>query len=111
MPQLSICDEDVLKALFNDLILENASFDGSKFSDTLKTLQDRYDCIGLTCSQIGKSTYSDSSWPVCVDRGDPSIILNIAGYTPFSKTSSELSRIDLDVSTILSFIVMEVSRD
>ena len=109
LPQLSICDEDVLDTLFDDLVTNNASFDGTKFGPTLKLLQDRYDCLGIHCSLVGTSTSSDSSWPVCVDTTDPKYIPNIAGYRAFSKSSAEYSKIDLDVSTILSFIVMEVS--
>eukprot|EP00804_Cyclotella_cryptica_P018112 CCRYP_005898-RB/>CCRYP_005898-RB protein AED:0.02 eAED:0.02 QI:1433/1/1/1/0.93/0.88/17/82/2547 len=109
LPQLSICDEDVLDTLFTELVLENASFNNTKFSETIKAIQDRYDCLGISCSLVGTSTYSDKSWPSCVDHADPSVILSIAGYEPFSKASSELSKIDLDVSTILSFIVMEAN--
>ena len=109
LPQLSICDEDVLNSLFSDLVINNASFDGSQFGPTLKLLQDRYECLGIHCSLVGNSISSDSSWPACVDTADPNFIPLMAGYQPFSKASTELSKIDLDVSTILSFIVMEVS--
>ncbi|KAL7522638.1 hypothetical protein ACHAWX_007338 [Stephanocyclus meneghinianus] len=109
LPQLSICDEDVLDSLFTDLVLENSSFNSTKLPETLKIIQDRYDCLGISCSLVGTSTYVDTSWPPCVDHTDPGVILSIAGYEPFSKASSELSKIDLDVSAILSFIVMEAN--
>lgn len=87
--------------------MNNASFDGLTFEQTLKLVQDRYDCLGIHCSLVGTSTSADSSWPSCVDTTDANFIPNMAGYEPFSKASTELSKIDLDVSTILSFIVME----
>jgi hypothetical protein len=109
LPQLSVCDEDVLKTLFTDLILNNASFDGSKFTETLQLIQDRYDCLGIHCSLVGTSTSADSTWPSCVDTTAPDYIPALAGYEPFSKASTELAKIDLDISTILSFIVMEAN--
>lgn len=110
LPQLSICDEDVLETLYSDLILNNAIFDASKFGQTLKLLQDRYSCLGIQCSLVGSHVSADETWPICVDTKDPDIVTNIAGYIPFSKELNEWSKIDLDVSTILSFLVMEVRR-
>lgn len=58
---------------------------------------------------VGTSTSADSTWPSCVDTTDPDYIPHLAGYDPFSKASTELAKIDLDVSTILSFILMEAN--
>ena len=95
--------------MFSDLVINNASFDESKFGPTLQLLQDRYDCLGIYCGLVGTSTSADSSWPGCVDTTDANYIPNIAGYAPYSKSAVTLSKIDLDVSTILTFILMEVS--
>lgn len=96
--------------MFSDLVIDNANFDESKFGPTLQLLQDRYDCLGIYCALVGTSTSADASWPACVDTTDANYIPNIAGYEPLSKSAVGLSKIDLDVSTILTFILMEVRK-
>ncbi len=86
-----MCDEDAFDSLFGELITDYKEYDSSKFADTLKMVQDRYDCLGISCSLVGRSSVSSDSWPKCQDSADPSLVLDVAGYSPTTKVSSEVS--------------------
>jgi len=105
LPYISICDEETFDDAFSDLILNIDSYDTQTFTSNMKMLQDRYECIGITCDMIGTHISNTGSWPEC------SIPTRaIAGYQPTSDSSLEILKIDLDISTILSFIIMEANE-
>ena len=83
------------------------SFQPDSFSTFLGEFQDRYACLGITCDMVGQSSSKNEYWPECkIPSADT---MKIAGYTPMTGSALEVLKVDLDISTILSFIVMEVS--
>ena len=62
---ISICEEDIFDDLYLDLVTDALNYDSSKFEQQLKTLQDQFECLGIKCSQAGKSKFSTDSWPEC----------------------------------------------
>ena len=62
-------------------MLLKKSFDASTFSTILKMVQDRFQCLGINCSMVGRSLEQDSTWPECIDNA-PSNLLALAGYNP-----------------------------
>lgn len=90
LPLISICDEVTFDDLWEDVILGKNSLDAATFSTVLKMVQDRFQCLGITCSMVGRSLGQDSSWPECVDNA-PSNRLELAGYTPATDESLSVS--------------------
>jgi len=107
LPFISICDEDLFDDLFTDLIADIDSYDSETFADHLETVYGRFECLGITCDMVGTSKHSDEGWPECKVRSVANTM--IAGYTPTSDASLEMLKIDLDISTILTFIIMEAN--
>ena len=62
-------------------MLLKKSLDASTFSTILKMVQDRFQCLGINCSMVGRSLEQDSTWPECIDNA-PSNLLALAGYNP-----------------------------
>ena len=134
-PFISICDEDTFDDLYSDFITNIDSYDTATFMSHIKTVQDHFTCLGITCDMVGKSALSTSGWPEC--KVPSATNTEIAGYTPTSDESLEvrfpidtlsilknvyvpddvffpnsilqMAKIDLDISTILSFIIMEAN--
>ncbi|KAL7554731.1 hypothetical protein ACHAWF_018259 [Thalassiosira exigua] len=105
LPFVSICDEDTFDDLFNALVTDVDSFQPDSFSTFLGEFQDRYACLGITCDMVGQSSSKNEYWPECkIPSADT---MKIAGYTPMTGSALEVLKVDLDISTILSFIVME----
>lgn len=89
LPLLSICDEDTFDDLFTDLVMDIDSYESEDFSDHLDMLQDRYECLGITCAMIGRSLSADGDWPECVDPDVANV--DIVGYKPTSVKTVEVS--------------------
>ena len=88
LPLISICDEDTYDDMFADLIVNLDSYDSATFADHLKLIQDRYECIGITCEMVGVHKSATAAWPGC---SSPSTA--IAGYVPTTDASLEVSLI------------------
>ena len=101
LPYISICDEEAFDDLFTELVIGIDDYDSQTFGTYLSLVQARYECLGITCNMVGVHANGES-WPECntSDRA-------IAGYERTSDAPLEILKIDLDISTILSFIVME----
>jgi len=108
LPLISICDEIIFDDLWEDVLVGKQPYTAATFSETLKMVQDRFQCLGITCSMVGSSLDKGDTWPECVDNA-ASNRLELSGYTPATDESLGWSKIDLDISTILSFIVMEAT--
>lgn len=102
LPFISICDEDTFLDLYADLITNLDSYDSATFQEHLELLYGRLECLGMTCDMIGNSIYEDG-WPECQEHFTTP---DIAGYVPTSDAALLILKFDLDISTILSFIVM-----
>jgi hypothetical protein len=106
VPFISVCNDDMYDQLFTDLVTDIDSYDTSTFMDHITLVYDSFHCLGITCDMVGVSINADDSWPEC-KVPLPVEKIQIAGYTPTSERSIEMLKIDIDISTILSFIVME----
>ena len=100
LPHIAICDEDTFDDGFADYIQNIDSYDSGTFAKHMKTFQDRFECFGITCDMVGVHSNSET-WPVCNGASRA-----IAGYEPSSEASLDILKIDMDVSTVLSFIIM-----
>lgn len=91
IPQISQCRPSVYKRLKDALLDGTTSYNRES---TLSDLQAAYDCLGITCQDIG--SYQIDLWPECpaipVDRP-------LAEYVPTSHVHDH-SKIDLDVLQI-----------
>ena len=103
LPFISICDEETFTDLYNDLVTKLDSYDSATFQAHLEILFGRLECLGITCDMIGTSIRAQDGWPTCEDYTTTPDIL---GYTATSDAASLILKFDLDISTILSFIVM-----
>jgi len=106
LPFISICDEDTYDDLYTDLISNIDSYDSATFRTHLEKLYSRFECLEIRCDMVGDSVHSDGSWPNCVP---PALTDGIPGYSMTSDVAREILKFDLDISTILSFIVMEAN--
>lgn len=88
LPLISICDEVTFDELWEQLISEKQTYTSATFTGILKMVQDRFQCLGITCSWVGKSSLSQgSTWPECSDENP----LELAGYTPATDESLDVS--------------------
>ena len=90
-PLISICDEITFDELWENTVSDKQTYSTSAFSVVLKMVQDRFQCLGITCSMVGRSKIESSSWPVCVDNS-ASNRLELAGYTPATDESLNVSK-------------------
>ena len=90
IPQTSQCRPSVFKRL-KDALLDGTTSDNQSI---LSDLQATYDCLGLTCQDIG--SYEIDAWPECaaIPADRP-----LAEYVPTSYVHAH-SKIDLDVLQI-----------
>lgn len=87
LPMISICDEDVFDDLYTDLVKESRWYDSSNFSQNLKLLQDRFACLGISCSDVGESVLFGPT----TSCSSQEKVLDIAGYSPTSAVSFHVS--------------------
>jgi hypothetical protein len=91
LPLISICDEVTFDKLWEQLISEKQTYNSATFDGILKMVQDRFQCLGLTCSLVGRSSLNQgTTWPECNDNvaSNP---LELAGYTPATDESLGVS--------------------
>ena len=86
--------------------MDALNYESSKFKQHLNKLQDQFECLGIKCYQVGNSKFLTDSWPECEEYPEN---LKIAGYFPPSGSSIQISKMDIDVSTILMFVMMEAN--
>jgi hypothetical protein len=103
---ISICDITSANDLYTLLISgteDTVTLNADTFAKTVEILQANYRCLGITCDMVG--VHNGAGAPSC---SDPSVAnIAFAGYVPTSDQSLEILHLDLDIITILSFIVME----
>jgi len=104
LPHIKACGHEAAsEKLYNDLV--GGGFEERMSSDTLSVLQSHYNCLGLSCGEIGRHTAASSAHPLCTDNHD------IAGYTPINATKTNmLAKLDLDVVAIHQMMSMEKSE-
>ncbi len=90
LPLISICDEITFDDIWEEVFSERQGFTAATFSELLKMVQDRLECLGITCSMVGRSLEQDDTWPECVDNA-PSNRLELAGYSPATDDSLGVS--------------------
>ena len=92
IPQLSQCRPSIQRALKSYLL--DKQYDRVDMPRIVSLLQQSYDCLGFTCSDVG--TYGDSKVAECA-----AIVQNhpIAGFVPKEPVQA-LSKIDLDILAI-----------
>ena len=82
LPRIKICGHDkIYDALQGDLIADRYSEE--MFVDIMTKLQSHYNCLKLSCEDIGRHT-QDSTSPECVDNFD------LAGYSPMNGTKTNM---------------------
>ena len=79
LPFISICDLDSYNILFNALIEDIGNYNSVDFKSHISRLQDRYECLGISCQMIGSHSSSSDEWPECT-----AFSVSIAGYEPTS---------------------------
>ena len=83
LPQIKTCGhEAAYDRLYKDLVTNG--LDESMMPKTINVLQDHYNCLGLTCGDVGRHTSEDSKYPSCSDN------LDIAGYVPVNETKTNM---------------------
>jgi hypothetical protein len=108
VPLTAGCNEATYAYLRNALI--DNTYNPLNFADIMTKLQSTYQCLGLTCEDIG--SYKNGVVAACddVDEGDATAL---AGYIPVSDVSQP-SRIDLDVQQmriLTSMGAMDAAQD
>ena len=64
--------------------LVDDGFEESMISDVLSVVQSHYNCLGLSCNDVGRHIALSSSYPECFDK------LDIAGYAPANATKTNM---------------------
>lgn len=108
LPLISICDMITSENLFASLIPGtevSVTLNSDTFTKTMNILQDKYKCLGITCDMVGIHCSGENCAPACTDPSAANTVF--AGYGPTSDESLEMLNIDIDISTILAFIIME----
>jgi hypothetical protein len=94
IPQLSQCRKSNYEYLKEQLMDDEKEFDTMKLHDIMKVLQESYDCLGLTCEDIGKPMGTNDSLLHCNDVDfNPPIL---AGYYATADVRHN-ARVDLDL--------------
>jgi len=89
VPQISYCQKSVGKDLMSKLYTQ--TYNKSDQTEVIKMLQSSFDCLGITCADIG--AYKTNVIGQCAD---PSGDLELAGYKPSTEVHNE-AKIDLDI--------------
>jgi hypothetical protein len=85
LPHIKTCGHEVAyNDLHDNLILASLSEDMISF--TIETLQSHYNCLGLSCDDVGRHDDLDILLPECSD------ITMIAGYLPENATKTNMVR-------------------
>ena len=97
LPLISICDESTFDLLWDQLIgSKPQSYTSNTFVDILKTVQDRYQCLGISCDLVGRSSLNGGvGWPECDDNAVNR--LELAGYKPATEGSQNVRFINCPV--------------
>ncbi len=90
LPLISICDEIVFDDIWEQVFSRKQNFTSTAFSEVLKMVQDRLECLGITCSMVGRHLEYGDTWPECVDNA-ASNRLELAGYSPATDDSLSVS--------------------
>jgi len=85
-PLISLCDKSVSYSLIDKLIINKSSFAPSMLDSIFSDIQSTYECLGITCDEVG--AYSDADGtiivPECYDNGTTVASelspINFAGY-------------------------------
>lgn len=100
VPHIKKCGHEVKYDYLYKILITEFKEDG--ISDALSVLQNHYNCLGLTCSDIGRHDKETSAHPKCSDN------MLIVGYTPVNETKTNMiSKIDLDAVAIHQMMAME----
>ena len=84
LPRIKTCGhEAAYETLQADLIINKYNTD--MLANITATLQSRYNCLGLTCDDVGRHTQDNMS-PECA------VNLNIAGYSPVDAQKTNMVR-------------------
>lgn len=82
LPRIKTCGhEAAYEMLQADLI--RYKFQDEMLFDIMTTLQSQYNCLGMTCDDVGRHT-EDSMSPECTEN------LSIAGYSPVNATQTNM---------------------
>ena len=92
VPQLSVCHPSSHAFLQKSLIFDD--FKEENFSSLLAALQSTYECLGITCADVG--TFMKGRVPQCADVPDN---LPLAGFSPDTPVKQH-AKIDLDILQI-----------
>lgn len=102
VPQMSMCSSSSLRKLKEFLI--NNSYNEKYSLQILTLLQSMYDCLGVTCEDIGSYTKDGVvQLAKCADTPDD---LPMAGYTPRSDVH-EYAKLDQDVKQITILVSLQ----
>ena len=83
LPHIKTCGHEAeYENLYNDLIGDG--FEEDIIGDTLSELQSHYNCLGLSCGDVGRHNKESSMHPQCSDN------LDIVGYTPVNATKTNM---------------------
>ena len=83
LPRIKICGhDDAYEALQSNLIKNG--FENDMLVDIISTLQSHYNCLGLTCGDVGRHYQLDASSPECFDD------LDLAGYVPVNADKTNM---------------------
>lgn len=99
VPQMSMCRSSTFRSL-RELLLDRP-YDGAKFVEALTGLQSMYDCLGITCEDIG--AYKVDKIGQCASRPEN---YPMAEYSPTSYVHQQ-SKIDLDILQIKYLLSLE----
>jgi len=92
IPQASSCKTSAYRMLKQNLLEQ--TYNPDKFADILTNLQSIYDCLGITCLDVG--AYRETEVAQCAERPDN---LPMAGYSPSTNVFQQ-AKIDLDIQQI-----------
>ena len=101
LPHIKTCGHDAsFDAMYKKLITDG--FEEHMIRDAISVLQNHYNCLGLTCKDIGRHIKLSTSEVPC------SMNLDIIGYTPLNSTKTNMiAKLDLDAVAIHQLMSME----
>jgi len=102
VPQMSRCRQSAHRRLKEELI--DRSYDPSKRMQILVDLQQMYECLGISCEDVG--AYKTSQLAQCADRP---VNFPLAQYTPTTDVR-QTSKIDLDISELKVLLCFDMNR-
>lgn len=83
LPLIKMCGHEAIYEIFYDDLV-SSSFDDDMIGDIVTTLQSHYNCLGLSCGEVGRHTKDSSEHPECSDTS------YIAGYAPVNATKTNM---------------------